>query len=135
MSIAATVIIMLPIMIFAPHVVRFFNAEPEVIRYGTMMMRWITAFHVFGCFNQILAGALRGAGNSRAPMIIMLSSFVLFRQLYMYVVANFIANEALLIVMGYPAGWMVCSAAMILYYKRTQLTKTRLVDDASEVKS
>ena len=130
MAVGATLILMTPIMIFAPHVVSFFNKTPAVIEYGTMMMRWITAFHVFGCFNQILAGALRGAGNSRAPMIIMLSSFVLFRQLYMFVVSRFIANEMIPVFMGYPAGWVVCSLVMIIYYKRTKLTKTRLVEDA-----
>lgn len=129
MAVGATVILMTPIMIFAPWVVGFFNSTPAVVEYGTMMLRWITAFHVFGCVNQILAGALRGAGNSRAPMIIMLSTFVLFRQIYMYVVATFIANEMLPVVMGYPAGWVMCSLLMIIYYKRTKLTKTRLVDD------
>lgn len=129
MAVGATLILMTPIMIFAPHVVSFFNKTPAVIEYGTMMMHWITAFHVFGCFNQILAGALRGAGNSRAPMIIMLSSFVLFRQLYMFVVSHFVANEMLPVIMGYPAGWVVCSLIMIVYYRRTKLTKTRLVED------
>jgi len=62
-------------------------------------------------------------------MIIMLSTFVLFRQIYMYVVSSFIANEMLPVVMGYPAGWVMCSLLMIIYYKRTKLTKTRLVDD------
>ena len=131
MSVCATALISVPIIIFAPQVVRFFNAAPAVIEYGTLMLHWITAFHIFGCFNQVYAGALRGAGNSRAPMIIMLSSFVLFRQLYMYVVSNFIANEPLLIIMGYPAGWIVCSIIVSVYYRKTNLTKTRLVEAES----
>jgi len=129
MAVCATAVLMMPIMIFAPSVVKFFNAAPGAIYYGTMMLRYITAFHLCGCINQVLGGALRGAGNSRAPMIILLSSFVVFRQIYLYIVANFISNEVLPIIMGYPAGWVVCSILMLVYYSRTKLTKTRLVED------
>lgn len=128
MSVCATALLSIPIIAFAPHVVRFFNSTPAVIENGTLMLHWITAFHIFGCFNQIYAGALRGAGDSRAPMIIMLSSYVLFRQLYMFVVSNFIANVPLAIIMGYPAGWIICSLVMSIYYRKTNLTKTRLVE-------
>ena len=61
-------------------------------------------------------------------MIIMLASFVVFRQIYLYVMANFISNEIIPIAMGYPAGWLICSAATLIYYKHTSLTATRLVE-------
>lgn len=135
MAVTATAVLMIPIIIFAPYVVRFFNAEPKVVEYGTLMLRYITAFHIFGCVNQILAGALRGSGNSRAPMIIMLSTFVVFRQIYMFVVSNFIANEVLPVIMGYPAGWIMCSLVMTIYYRRAGLTRTRLVEETAEEKA
>ena len=124
-----TFVIMIPIMIFAPWLVKFFNADPVVIEYGTMLLRWISPFYVLCCANQILSGALRGAGNSKVPMIIMLTSFVLFRQIYLFVVSNYISNTVLPIAMSYPAGWLVCSALTILYFKTVRLDKTRLVDD------
>ena len=31
--------------------------------------------------------------------------------------------------MGYPAGWLVCSAATLLYYRRAALGRQRLVED------
>ena len=68
----ATILIMIPVMIFAPQLVTFFNGKAEVVAYGTLLLRWISPFYVLACFNQIYAGALRGAGNSRAPMVIML---------------------------------------------------------------
>ena len=121
MTFVATVVLIFPIIVFAPHIVKFFNAEPGVIQYGTMMLRSITAFHVFGCINQVFSGALRGTGNSRAPMIIMLSSFVAFRQVYLYLVSVLTAHNPLLIVMGYPAGWVVCSVVILLYSRKTFL--------------
>ena len=37
-------------------------------------------------------------------MILMLSSFVVFRQCYLYVMSHFICNEVLPIALSYPAG-------------------------------
>ena len=128
LSCAATLILMVPVLIFARPLVAFFNAKPEVIEYGAKLLIWMSPFYVLCCVNQIYAGALRGAGNSKAPMIIMLGSFVVFRQAYLFIMANFISNEIIPIAMGYPAGWLVCSALTLIYYKRTSLTATRLVE-------
>ncbi len=127
-AVVATAVLILPVMLFAPWLVTFFNAKPEVVAYGTLFLRWLSPFYVLCCINQIYAGALRGAGNSRACMIIMLLSFVVFRQVYLFVMANFIANEILPIAMSYPAGWLLASLLSQLYYRRVDLNKTRLVE-------
>ena len=128
MAAASTLIMMVPVMVFAPHFVAFFNSKPEVVAYGSMLLRAISPFYVLCCVNQVYSGALRGAGDTRAPMIIMLFSFVLFRQIYLYVMANFIANEIIPIAMGYPAGWLVCSTITFIYYHKASLSKSRVVD-------
>ena len=125
----STAVLMIPIMIFAPSVVAFFNKEPEVIRIGTMLLHFITPFYIFCSVNQVYSGALRGAGNSRAPMIIMISSFVLFRQIYLFIISRVFPGSFLPVAYSYPAGWLVCSAATFLYYRYTKLSKTRLVED------
>lgn len=129
---ASTFVLMVPLVIFAPSMVAFFNQKPEVIAYGTMFLRYILPFYLLCSVNQIYTGALRGAGNSRVPMFIMLGSFVVFRQCYLYIMSHFIANEPLPIALGYPAGWLVCSTLTYIYYKRADLTKTRVVEDASD---
>jgi len=129
LSVISTVIVMLPVIIFAGSFVAFFNDKPEVVQYGTMFLRYITPFYVLCCVNQVYSGALRGAGNSRAPMVIMLLSFVAFRQIYLFVMANFISNTTLPIAMGYPAGWLLCSSLTYFYYKHAKLSKSRLVED------
>ncbi len=124
----STVLLMIPVIAFAPPIAAFFNAEPAVIEFASLFLRCITPFYVLCCINQVYAGALRGAGNARAPMIIMLCSFVGFRQLYLYVMSG-ICNEILPISMAYPAGWLLCSAITAIYYHKVQLGKTRLVED------
>ena len=127
MAAIATIVVMIPVILAAPYTVAFFNDEPEVVRYGSMLLRHISPFYIVCIVNQVCSGALRGAGNSRAPMFIMLGSFVVFRQIYLYIMANFISNTILPIAMGYPAGWMVCSAITLIYYLKADLGKTRLV--------
>ena len=127
-AVASTVVLMLPVMLFAPQIVAFFNSEPAVVDCGAMLLRWLSPFYVLCCFNQIYSGALRGAGNSRAPMIIMLSSFVAFRQIYLFIMAR-AWNEIIPIAMSYPAGWLLCSTLTAIYYHSVQLGKNRLVED------
>ena len=128
MAVCSTVVLMIPVLIFAPQIVAFFNSKKEVVEYGSMLLHWITPFYVLCCFNQIYGGALRGAGNSKAPMVIMLSSFVLFRQIYLFFMSR-ICNEIIPIAMSYPAGWLLCSTLTTIYFYRTKLDKSRLVDD------
>lgn len=129
LAVASTVVLMIPVMIFAPQAVWFFNKEPAVIEFGTLFIRWLSPFYVLCCVNQIYAGALRGSGNTTAPMLIMLSSFVFFRQAYLFVMANFISNTIIPISMAYPAGWLLCSTLMFIYFKKANLSKSRLVKD------
>ena len=124
MAVGSTLAISTVVMAVAPRLVAFFNAEPEVIDYGTMFLRRMTPFYVFCCVNQIYSGALRGAGDSRAPMVIMLFSFVVLRQAYLFVVSHYIANEVLPLAMGYPAGWLVCSVLTLIYYRRAQFGRS-----------
>ena len=124
----STVIMMIPVLIFAAPIVGFFNSKPEVISYGTLLLRWLSPFYLLCCFNQIYAGALRGAGNSRASMLIILASFVAFRQIYLFIMSG-ICNEIIPIAMSYPAGWLLCSLLTGIYYHKVKLGKTRLVED------
>lgn len=130
-ALASTAVMMVPVLVFSGPIVSFFNSKEEVIRYGTVLLRWLSPFYLLCCFNQIYSGALRGAGNSRAPMIIMLGSFVAFRQVYLFAMSR-IWNEIIPIAMGYPAGWLLCSSITAVYFHKVKLGKNRLVEDSKE---
>ena len=117
----------------APYLVAFFNDRPEVVAYGVMFLRLLCPCYVMVCINQIYAGSLRGAGISQPPTYIMLFSFVLFRQIYLYVLTNFITNQPLPVAAGYPLGWLVCSVLTLIYYSRVDLAGKRVVDDPSSM--
>ena len=128
LAIGFTTLGSIPVIIYAPSIVAFFNKTPEVIENGTIFLRYLTPFYLLCCLNQVYTGALRGAGNSRAPMIIMLSSFVLFRQIYLYIMANYISNTMFWIGFSYPAGWLLCSIVTFIYFHAVPLDKKTIID-------
>lgn len=131
LSMGITAVLLAIVLPVAPQMVSFFNQDPDVIQYGSLFLRNLAPFFLICCINQIYAGALRGAGNSQAPMVIMLLSFVVFRQCYLFVMANFISNTVIPIAMGYPAGWIVCSVLILFYYHRVDISRGRLVEDSA----
>lgn len=123
-SAAVTVFLMIPLLVFTPQLIRFFNSDAEVMQYGILFIRLLSPFYVICCINQIYASALRGAGNSQAPMLIMLGSFVVFRQIYLFIVSR-VSGALIPTALGYPVGWLLCSVLILLYYRRFQWnTKT-----------
>ena len=116
MGMACTAVLMVPLMLFARPLLSLFNQDPDVLYYGQMFVLWITPFYLFACVNDILGGALRGAGESLATMICMLSSFVVIRQIYLFVMSR-LTHSALLTGLGYPLGWMLCCISLILCYR------------------
>lgn len=133
LSMGITVVISSAAIALAPQLVAFFNDKPEVVAYGSLFLRYMCPCYVLICVNQVYSGSLRGAGISQPPTYIMLASFVVFRQIYLYIMANFISNTILPIAMGYPAGWLVCSVLTLIYYSHVDLTGKRVVDDPTSM--
>ena len=127
LGMAITAVVVIPIMIFAPYLIAFFNDKPQVIEYGTTLLRYVSPFYILCSINQILSMSLRGAGNSRVPMLITLSSFVLFRQVYLYFASTLFPANFIVTAMAYPAGWILCSAIFIVYYRKVGIHKTKLI--------
>ena len=122
MSLVSTAVLGLLVFILARPLMGFFSPEPEVIEYGIRFIHIVTPFYIAICFNQIYAGALRGIGDATMPTVIMLISFVVFRQIYLAVTralgAGFVA-----VALAYPVGWILCSTLLIIRYLRSPLMK------------
>lgn len=120
-------LIVLVIYPFAGSLVAFFNSKVEVIGYGTLFLHWISPFYLFCCFNQVYAAALRGAGHSKQTMVIMVSCFVVFRQIYLFTMSHLFVDAVIPIALGYPAGWALCTTCTLLYYRHADLGKHTIV--------
>ena len=87
-----------------------------MILSGASFIHMNIFFLLFNCVNHVLAGALRGRGDSLGPMAIMLFAFVLIRQTYLFLMTHFVANTTLTVGFGYPVGWMTCCILEVLYF-------------------
>ena len=122
MSLISTVALGALVFAAARPLMAVFSPVPEVIDYGVRFIHIVTPFYITICFNQIYSGALRGIGDATMPTVIMLLSFVLFRQIYLAVTkalgAGFIA-----VALAYPVGWILCSTLLVLRYLRSDLVR------------
>ncbi len=127
MATAVTAVLIAIIMIFAPYLAAFFNKDADVVACAVPLLRYITPFYMLCCVNQIFSASLRGAGRTTAPMIIMLTSFVAFRQVYLWFVSSFISNELLALAFGYPMGWGLCCILTVVYYLKVGYKSKNLI--------
>lgn len=111
------------LMLLARPMLTLFSSDEATLAYGRRFILLISPFYITICFNQIFGGALRGIGNAKIPMIIMISSFVVFRQLFL-MVNNLLGNSFLGVAMAYPLGWVLCSALISICYRRSALFRT-----------
>ena len=114
-SLSACIITML--YIFAPYIAGLFNQDAAVLGFAVLFIRLNSIFDPVNATNQIEAGALRGVGDSRTPMMIMLMSFVVLRQIYLFVISR-LTDSIYFIAIGYPIGWLVCTALMTFHIYR-----------------
>ena len=104
--------------IFAPYIARLFNQDAAVLGFAVLFIRLNSFFDPINSTDQIQAGALRGVGDSRSPMIIMLMSFVVFRQIYLFIISR-LTESVYFIAIGYPLGWIVCTTLMTIHIIRS----------------
>jgi len=102
----------------APIVVGLFSQDPDVLHYGTLFVRLMCPFRFFSALTQTYAGALRGAGDAKGPMIIMMTSFIAIRQIYLFIITR-IYRSVTTVGLGYPVGWICCGILITIYYFRS----------------
>ena len=120
LSLISTVVLGVIAFVAARQLIGLFSPEPEVVSYGVRFIQIVTPFYLTICFNQIYAGALRGIGDATAPTVIMLASFVVFRQIYLYV-TKLLNIGFVAVALAYPMGWILCSILLTVRYRSSRL--------------
>lgn len=123
-SLASSVLLMIAMFLFQEPFLRIFTNEEDVLEYGLYFVRVITPFYLCICFNQIYSGALRGIGDATKPTLVMLASFVAFRQIFLYV-TKLLNAGILAVALAYPMGWIMCSSLLAIMYFRSALFRDK----------
>lgn len=99
----------------APFLISLFNADPEVVRIGTLQARTITLFYALLALSHAIAGVMRGAGRAVVPMLTMMVCWCIIRVLYITLVARQSGNIQL-VFWAYPLTWTLSSIVFLCYY-------------------
>lgn len=116
MTLSITLVVCIGLTTFANQATSIFSNDASVIQFATMFLRTNIFFLLFNCVNHVLAGALRGRGDSKGPMVIMIFSFVVLRQIYLFIMTHFISNTPTWVGLGYPLGWVMCCFIEVTYF-------------------
>lgn len=124
MCLGVTIFLGAIVMIAAPFLSGWFSDDANVIYYTVFFVRLITPFYIAMSIIQIYAGALRGIGQSVIPTVIMLISYVAFRQVYLFFNKLLFAGTEIYtygIGFAFPVGWTLCSILTLIYYRKSIL--------------
>ncbi|MEG1548078.1 MAG: MATE family efflux transporter [Clostridia bacterium] len=120
MALGFTAVLIVVMLFVRRPMLLLFSNDDEVIQYGMKFISMILPFYFACCSIQVYAAALRGIGKSTTAMIIMLSSFVAFRQIYLYV-SKLLGGGLEFVALSYPVGWVMCGILMFIFYRRSTL--------------
>ena len=115
LSSICTLVMIVIIFTLAPFLVSRFNDSPEVMYYGTQMIRYSIFAMFFVSLSHVYNNACRGAGNVRVPMIIAITGQVVFK--YLFVVAGLhFFHDVRVLYLGAAAGFTLAGCLATLYF-------------------
>ena len=96
---------------------RIFVESQEAVEVGSRMLLLITPFYILNIHIENYSGALRGVGDTIAPMVISIIGVCVFRILYLGILMPIHHSLEVLCIM-YPVSWALTNAMYLIYYPR-----------------
>jgi Na+-driven multidrug efflux pump len=115
MSAAATAVLSLAVGLFREPLLGLVSQDPEVLRYGIMMLTMTCSCYIVFSTCEPLNGVMRGAGSAVPPMVISIVNMCLIRILWLYGVMA-VWYDIRVVIYCYPVTWALTSIMMTIYY-------------------
>ena len=122
------------ILLFGRGLIGLFTETDDVITIGVYGLRWLALGYIAFAVSQVLQGAMRGAGETMAPMWISIFATIIIRLPLAYLLTSLTRSEA------WPRGnpqalfaslliaWLLAMAITVIVYRRGAW-KRRLPDE------
>jgi Na+-driven multidrug efflux pump len=94
---------------------RIFVESEEAVTIGSRMLLLITPFYLLNLYIENYSGALRGVGDTIAPMMISIFGVCIFRIAYLAIFMPIHHSLDVLCIM-YPVSWALTNAMYFIYY-------------------
>ena len=128
MAMAMTIFLSILLLLFAKYCFRLFTDNSTVILYASQIVSYFAPFYFIWTFIEVIANALRGAGDALMPMIISVGGICGLRILWVVLVIPHWHN-LLSISMSYPVSWLVTAVILIIYYLKGRWLKPDAVSE------
>ncbi|MCL1796658.1 MAG: MATE family efflux transporter, partial [Clostridia bacterium] len=125
MGLCVSVCLSAIVMAARTSLLRIFTPDPEVLEHGFAFIRVFAPMYFLLCFTQIIPGALRGAGNVRMATATTIFSFVILRQIYLFVITR-INYTITTVALAYPVTWAIAAVILTVYYSRSDWNRFSL---------
>ena len=111
-------------MLFSEELFRIFVESDEAVAIGCRMLMLIGPFYIFNIHIENYSGALRGVGDTVAPMMISIFGVCIFRVIYLAILMPIYQSLDILCIM-YPISWALTNTMYLIYYpiRMKRLTK------------
>lgn len=105
-------------ILFGPFIVRVFGATEPVIEQAALAIRISAAELMFMAWTFILMGAMRGAGDARSPLIVSLTSTLIFRLGGVLLLTYGLKMGLAGIWIATAADWAMRSLGLAIFFKK-----------------
>lgn len=96
---------------------RLFSSDADVLSIGTQMLWRMTPFYFVFVPVEIMAGGIRGTGDSVKPMLLTCGGVCVLRVVWIFTVLPH-HNTLDTLLLSYPITWALTSALFVIYYLR-----------------
>ena len=114
MSMGMAVVLSAVLFVFAHPIMSIFTPDDEVLRIGVDMVRFLVPTYITYVLVELLAGAIRGAGQALAPTVISLFGVCALRLVWLLLAVP-LHNTVYMVELSYPITWTVTSLSLAIY--------------------
>lgn len=115
LSLSTIICISATLLYFDEQLLSIFSDDPEVIKYGLMMMHTLIPMYFLLTITHALNGIIRGAGKTKVPMLVMIVCWCCMRMAWILTTVP-LFNDIQFVFYGWPITWAASSLWLIIYY-------------------
>lgn len=112
--------------IMAPHILRFFTNEPEVVEIGSQFIRIIAVSEPFHAIGAVLSKGMQGAGYTMVPFYLTTLSWLIIRVPLAYLLAFPMAFQSTGVWISMNLTYVLQAVLVAIAFKRGRWKETKL---------